>query len=236
MANLQAAPLATNQQRTTHTPIIAAVPDFAKEDPRPRWWCSQPTCFASTTAARDLNRHYRLHHPALIVNNQVLAEEKRSWIHAKYLDTGFATDVEVAAEAAAVGMAQAALAVVEVEVEEDEVHEEPIRVSLYLLLPFQCSQSRRLEAAMMCSGVHHSSPYLYDLLATRSLWSTPLTSIFLYPSHNHLLLTFLPSQKKSKANMKPSTDQPPSLHTPTIPHSEDPSRCRRPGAAEWRRE
>ena len=197
MANLQAAPLTTNQQRTTHTPITAAVPDFAKEDPRPRWWCSQPTCFASTTAARDLNRHYRLHHPALIVNNQVLAEEKRSWIHAKYLDTGFATDVEVAAEAAAVGMAQAALAVVEVEVEEDEVHEEPIRVSLYLLLPFLCSQYQWLETR------------------DRALWSTPLISISLYPSRNqiavesavdidisilfsHLLLTFLPSPKNLK--------------------------------------
>ena len=197
MANLQAAPLTTNQQRTNHSPIVAAVPDFAKEDPRPRWWCSQPTCFASTTAARDLNRHYRLHHPALIVNNQVLAEEKRSWIHAKYLDTGFATDVEVAAEAAAVGMARAALAVVEVEVEEDEVHEEPIRVSLYLLLSFLCPQYQWLETR------------------DRALWSTPLISISLYPSRNqiavesavdidistsfsHLLLTFLPSPKNLK--------------------------------------
>lgn len=168
MANLQAAPLTTNQQRTNHSPIVAAVPDFAKEDPRPRWWCSQPTCFASTTAARDLNRHYRLHHPALIVNNQVLAEEKRSWIHAKYLDTGFATDVEVAAEAAAVGMARAALAVVEVEVEEDEVHEEPIRVSLCLLLSFLCPQYQWLETR------------------DRALWSTPFISISLYPSRNQI--------------------------------------------------
>ena len=170
MANLQAAPLTTNQQRTNHSPIVAAVPDFAKEDPRPRWWCSQPTCFASTTAARDLNRHYRLHHPALIVNNQVLAEEKRSWIHAKYLDTGFATDVEVAAEAAAVGMARAALAVVEVEVEEDEVHEEPIRVSLCLLLSFLCPQYQWLETR------------------DRALWSTPFISISLYPSRNQIVV------------------------------------------------
>jgi hypothetical protein len=86
------------------------------------------------------------------------------------------------------------------------------------------------------------------------LWSTLFISISLYPSRNQIAVEstvdidisisfsqsltphFPAISKKSKANMKPSTDQPPSLHTPTIPHSEVPSRCRRPGAGEWDRE
>ena len=80
----------------------ATVPNHAKEDHRKRWWCSRPNCCASVTAKKDMSRHYRDRHPErLDANGKVTAAEMATWVNEQYLDSGLATDEEIAAAAAA---------------------------------------------------------------------------------------------------------------------------------------
>lgn len=120
-------------------PITTTVPNYAKQGLRKRWWCSRPSCCASVTAKKDMSRHYRDRHPErLDANGKVTAAETATWVNEQYLDSGLATDEEIAAAAAANGAMDG-------EEEEEEIME--VCLAILFVLPLSVSIFRD------CDGV-----------------------------------------------------------------------------------
>ena len=86
-----------------------------------------------------MSRHYRDRHPErLDANGKVTAAETATWVNEQYLDSGLATDEEIAAAAAANGAMDG-------EEEEEEIME--VCLAILFVLPLSVSIFRD------CDGV-----------------------------------------------------------------------------------